>query len=105
MSDDNKEIYDSGFDDGYTAAEIRTIKEYEEQIANLKSDHECALERSYEEGYTECEQMYDRKLSHIQYNIQCMIDDFKSIIKDLRKQNYDLRKKNAATTRIVQKSI
>lgn len=108
MSEDDEDLleekYQEGFDTGYASAQEETIKEYEDKIEDIQNDHEKALKVSYVDGYNEAEDKYERELNNISYNISAMIEQYQNTIQDLRRQNYDLRKENAAITRSIQKS-
>ena len=108
MSEDDEDLleekYQEGFDTGYASAQKETIKEYEDKIEDIQNEHEKALKVSYIDGYNEAEDRYGRELNNVSYNISVMIEQYQNTIQDLRRQNYDLRKENAAITRSIQKS-
>ncbi len=111
--------YDVGYDDGYeagvetgtesTTERYDTIiqqidKEHEEIIDYLQTEHELKIEREIRTAIEVEQEKFDSKLSELQQNMENMILNFQSTIKQLKEENYALRKENATITRSIQKS-
>ncbi len=89
--------YYNGLQDGIAAGKHAAAVE----DGKLKADWEAECERRYQEGYRDAEQDFSRKSAEVSTNIGYMIEMFKSEIAALKKENNELRRANATTTRPV----
>lgn len=98
MTDNSyNEGYECGMADGIFEAEDRIKKELEYELEN-------EIERSHKDGFTEAENYYYSKISHLRSNSEQAICSLNSKIKELKRTIYNLRKENATITRSIQKS-
>lgn len=107
--------YDVGYEDGVEAGTESTTEMYDkiieqmekdhaEGIEELQAEHELEIKRELKTAIEDEQEKFDNHLNELQYNMENMILNFQSTIKQLKEENFALRKENATITRSIQKS-
>lgn len=107
--------YDVGYDVGYEEGVEATTEMYDKIIEQMEKDHAESIEKIHAEHELEMkselrtavedeQERFDNQLTELQYNMENMILSLKCTIRQLKEENYALRKENATITRSIQES-
>lgn len=107
--------YDVGYEEGVEAGTESTTEMYDkiieqmekdhaEGIEELHTEHELEMKRELRTAVEDEQERFDNQLTELQYNMENMILSLQCTIRQLKEENYALRKENATITRSIQKS-